>query len=182
MAPRTAARGRCGERRRLLYSAPHPTPPHRTPPSSLCKALPQHGHPVSPLFSDHNFYGRDRTAPMNAVVSPVQRNNAAGSRLYPTPPFPLLRIWSCSERDSLASLTTLKTPQSRFRPVCGLAPGPRPRGVAQTVHHRPWDSGSCSFVQAEEGSTWVAKWWCSCNSMCSCVMGCVLACWTLLWS
>ena len=26
------------------------------------------------------------------------------------------------------------------------------------------------------GPLWVAKWWCSCNSMSSCVLGCMLAC------
>ena len=32
------------------------------------------------------------------------------------------------------------------------------------------------LCRLQEGSVWVAKCWCSCNSMCSCALGCVLAC------
>ena len=55
-----------------------------------------------------------------------------------------------------------------------LAAPPPPGGLLPTV------SWGGSWHPEPRGppprSIWVAKWWCSCNSMSSCVLGCMLAC------
>ena len=44
-----------------------------------------------------------------------------------------------------------------------------------SIQSRVWFVAVCGL---QEGSVWVAKCWCGCNSMCSVVLGCLLACWT----